>query len=433
MKKLIFLFIIIVLFIPVVAYAQTATPTLAPNGTSVTVIGDSLTTVPGAGRKLTESLADINLYSEIGRSWAQGLDTLTEVKNAGNLKDVLVFALGTNGGVSQANIESLIAAAAGKNIILMTIYRENVDWLETTNQAINSAATNPNVKIADWYTLASAHPEWFGTDGTHPSSSGYSAMADLIIEAIDSSGPNLTGTPNEGRSNCIITKVGNPIGVAPVCPTDSNQNNNPVVGPCGPLLTWAQTVNDSLEYGAPDPSTALHLRYYNRQMSNLFNCSYTALIRDGQAIHVNDLIDDRINHWYWCTYIVIDSFNLVGLKGGGGETLDLTQADVRDLHVFMDSTPGFQFVDYRTDQKNALARVRPGYAFFVEACFKSYCQGGAHTGIIKSIDIDTHGNGTIITLESNSTHKSHTWAVAEWDVINPDYAGRPLVGFGGPI
>ena len=201
MKKLIFLFIIIVLFIPVVAYAQTATPTLAPNGTSVTVIGDSLTTAPGAGRKLTESLADINLYSEIGRSWAQGLDTLTEVKNAGNLKDVLVFALGTNGGVSQANIESLIAAAAGKNIILMTIYRENVDWLETTNQAINSAATNPNVKIADWYTLASAHPEWFGADGTHPSLSGYSALADLIIEAIDSSDPNPTGTPHEGGSN----------------------------------------------------------------------------------------------------------------------------------------------------------------------------------------------------------------------------------------
>jgi lysophospholipase L1-like esterase len=218
MKKIILFFIVIVLFIPVVVYAQTATPTPAPSAASVTVIGDSLTTAPGAGRKLTESIADINLYSEIGRNWTQGLGMLTEVKNAGNLKEVLVFALGTNGGVSQANIESLITAAAGKNIILMTIYRENVDWLETTNQAINSAATNSNVKIADWYTLASAHPEWFGADGTHPSSSGYSALADLIIEAVEGSGPNLTGTPNEGRSNCVITKVGNPIGSPPPCP-----------------------------------------------------------------------------------------------------------------------------------------------------------------------------------------------------------------------
>ena len=206
-----------------------------------------------------------------------------------------------------------------------------------------------------------------------------------------------------------------------------------MIGPCGPLLAWAQTVSDHLELGAPDPSIATNGRYHNRQMSNIYNCNYSALKRDGQANIVNEVVDERINHWYWCTYIVLDSFNLVGLKGIDGEILDLTQADVRDLHIYMDSTAGFQFVDYRTDKKNALAKVRPGYAFFVEACFKSYCAGGAHTGIIKSIDIDTRGNGSIITLESNSTVKSHTWAIAEWEVIGPDYAGRPLVGFGGPI
>lgn len=420
--------------VPFIAHAQTASPTLSPEVTSVTIIGDSLTTIPGAGGRLSESFEDINLYSEEGRSWTQGLEVLNEVKNGGNLKEVLVFALGTNGRVTQANIDSLITAAPGKNIVLMTIYRENVDWLESTNQVINNADSNPNIKVADWYTLASTHPEWFGADGTHPNSNGYIALADLILQTVESAGPNPTNPPNPGTSNCVITKVGNPTGVAPICPTEgSNQNNNPVVGPCGPLLTWAQTVNDRLELGAPDPSTELHFRYHNRQMSNINNCNYPALKRDGQANHVNDVVDERINHWYWCTYIVIDSFNLVGLKGGNGEVLDLTQGDVRDLHIFMDSTEGFQFVDYRTDKKNALAKVRPGYAFFVEACFRSYCQGGAHTGIIKTIEVDNRGNGTIITLESNSTDKSHTWAVAEWEIVDPDYAGRPLVGFGGPI
>ena len=219
MKKLILLLIIISLLAPAIAYAQTATPTPSPNSISVTIIGDSLTTIPGAGRKLSESFDDINLFSEIGRNWTQGLGTLTEVKNAGNLKDVLVFALGTNNGVTQADIESLIAAAPGKTIVLMTIYRENVSWLVSTNQAINNAVTNPNVKIADWYTLASTHPEWFGDDGTHPSPSGYTALADLLIETIGSSSPNPTNPPNPGTSNCVITKVGNPTGVAPVCPT----------------------------------------------------------------------------------------------------------------------------------------------------------------------------------------------------------------------
>ncbi len=434
MKKIIFLFIFVSLLTPVIVYAQTVSPTSTPNSVSVTVIGDSLTTTPGAGRKLNESFEDINLLAEIGRNWTQGLGVLNEVKNGGGLKEVLVFALGTNGGVTQANIDSLIAAVPNKTIILMTIYRKNVTWLESTNQVINNAATNPNIKVADWYALASTHPEWFGADGTHPNSNGYTALADLIIQTVESADPNPTNPPNPGRSNCVITKVGNPTGVAPVCPTEgSNQNNNPVVGPCGPLLTWAQTVNDRLELGAPDPSTELHLRYHNRQMSYINNCSYTALTRDGQANHVNDVVDERINHWYWCTYIVIDSFNLVGLKGGGDEKLDLTQADVRDLHIFMDSTPGFQFVDYRTDKKNALAKVRPGYAFFVEDCFRSYCEGGAHTGLIKSIAVDERGNGEIITLESNSTSKSHTWTVVEWEVLSPDYAGRPLVGFGGPI
>lgn len=448
MKKIVFIVVFLILvFSPKKLLGQTATPTPPSGNIHVSIIGDSLTTDAGAGSRVKNLIPNAQIDARVGRPWSEGIKVINCVKDPQSdpafcnsvsltsLGDVVVFALGTNLGVTQANIDSLLTAVPDKKIVLMTVYRGDITWDDDANIRIRSAASsNPNIKIADWSTLASQHPEWFGSDGTHPSLSGYSALADLIIEAIDSSDPNPTGTPNEGGSNCVITKVGNPTGVAPVCLTNgSNQNSNPVVGPCGPLLTWAQTVNDRLELGAPDPSTALHLRYYNKQMSNLFNCNYTALTRDGQAIHVNDLIDDRINHWYWCTYIVIDSFNLVGLKGGGGETLDLTQADVRDLHIFMDSTPGFQFVDYRTDQKNALARVRPGYAFFVEACFKSYCQGGAHTGIIKSINVDTHGNGTIITLESNSTHKSHTWAVAEWEVINPDYAGRPLVGFGGPI
>lgn len=219
MKKIIFLFIFVSLLTPVIVYAQTASPTSTPNSVSVTVIGDSLTTTPGAGRKLNESFEDINLLAEIGRNWTQGLGVLNEVKNGGGLKEVLVFALGTNGGVTQANIDSLIAAVPNKTIILMTIYRKNVTWLESTNQVINNAATNPNIKVADWYALASTHPEWFGADGTHPNSNGYTALADLIIQTVDSAGPNPTDSQNPGGGNCVITKVGNPLGTPPVCPT----------------------------------------------------------------------------------------------------------------------------------------------------------------------------------------------------------------------
>lgn len=415
MKKLILLLIIISLFAPVIAYAQTATPTSSPSSRSVTVIGDSLTTTLGAGRRLSENFDDINFYSEIGRNWTQGLGILTEVKNAGNLKDVLVFALGTNGGVSQANIESLIAATPGKTIVLMTIYRENVGWLETTNQAINNAATNPNIKIADWHTLASTHPEWFGDDGTHPSSSGYTALADLLTETIGSSDPNPTNPPNPGTSNCVITKVGNPTGVAPVCP-ESGTNGPPVVGPCGPLLTWAQRVSGSLERG--------QATWYNRMMADISNgpeCNfYNAYKRTGQ-----NLSDPLAVYWYWCTFIVIDSYNLAGLSG-----MDLTHADVVDMHLYMTNTPGYQFLDYRTDKRGALSRVRPGYAFFVEKVFLE--NQGNHTGLINTISLDSRGNGTITTLESNNYNKSNTWVVAGWNILNPDYGDRPLVGFGGP-
>lgn len=432
MKKIALFFFFIVFAYPFVVFGQTTTP--QTDNTSLTIIGDSLTTDEGAGTKLKQAFTDIHIDAEVGRSWPGGLTELNNLVTSDELKDVLVFALGTNNGITQININDLISIVPDKKIVLMTIYRGDVDWDDDANTLIRNAATsNPNIKVADWNTMASAHPEWFGPDGTHPTTTGYSALADLIIQAVNSSMLNPTTPPSSNRSNCVITKVGNPAGVAPVCPTDSNQNNNPVIGPCGPLLTWAQTINDRLELGAPDPSTELHYRYHNRQMNNIYNCNYSALKRDGQATQVNDLVDERINHWYWCTYIVIDSFNLTGVKGLSGEALDLTQADVRDLHIFMDSTPGMQFVDYRTNKKTALSKVRPGYAFFVESCFRSYCAGGAHTGIINSINIDNHGNGTIITLESNNTSKSHTWPVAEWEVIEPDYAGRPLVGFGGPI
>lgn len=414
-------------FFPPKLLGQTATLTPPSAATSVTIIGDSLTTDAGAGTKLKQAFTDIQIDSEIGRPWSTGLTILNNLKNTGLIKNIVVFALGTNqgdsqvNGVSQANIDSLLAAVPDKKIVLMTIYRGDVSWDDQANNLIRSAASsNPDIKIADWSTLASQHPEWFGSDGTHPSPTGYNELARIIQEAINSSGsgPNPTDSPNPGKSNCVITKVGNPIGVAPLCP-DGDSESQPVEGPCGPVLTWAQTISNSLERG--------QATWYNRMMTSISNgtpadCpSYTAYKRTGQG-----LSDPFALYWYWCTFIVLDSYNLAGLTG-----MDLTQADVRDMHIFMANTPGYHFVDYRTDKKGALSKIRPGYAFFVEKVFLQH--QGNHTGLIHTINIDSHGNGTITTLESNNYNKSNTWNVAEWEVLNPDYGNRPLVGFGGPI
>jgi hypothetical protein len=215
--------------------------------------------------------------------------------------------------------------------------------------------------------------------------------------------PQLTHAQLRTDSNNVTTRVGSPTVQAPDA------------GSLEAILSWAQRINDALEPALWD--------FRNKMMADICNTdNYCAHKRLGLSDSVNQLTLDAI---YWCTFIVVDSFNLAGNKG-------LTQEShlaVVNMIRFFKSTPGYFYLDYQhEDPITILSQVKPGYAYFLVTSPSLEHRGAEHTGLVKSIQIDKYGNGSLTTVESNASVPGRTYPIVNGQVLESHY---PLRGFGG--
>jgi lysophospholipase L1-like esterase len=122
----------------------------------------------------------------VSRHAYQGVEAVEERAREGLLERVVVVDLGTNddpGAVSRfAGYVREVVRAAGPSrcVIWSTIHRPPYAGVSYNgyNAALRSLdARYPNLHVFDWAALAATHPEWFGSDGVHPSMAGYRARA----------------------------------------------------------------------------------------------------------------------------------------------------------------------------------------------------------------------------------------------------------------
>jgi lysophospholipase L1-like esterase len=155
--------------------------------------GDSLTVGTGAylssflpGWSITES-------GRVGRHAAEGPRAVTSLDSS--LPRVLVISLGTNDDPTAvaafAGVVRRIEAAAGRTrcVIWSTVARPPYNGVayDGYNRVLKqTAATYANFLIFDWQALSRLHPEWFGSDGVHPSADGYRARAAAIARLVKS-------------------------------------------------------------------------------------------------------------------------------------------------------------------------------------------------------------------------------------------------------
>lgn len=177
------------------------------------------------------------------------------------------------------------------------------------------------------------------------------------------------------------------------------------------ILDWNNKINAALQTGLGT--------YYNKMLTNIDNGGYSAVKRQGIVAGTGS------NGLYWCTNSIIDSYNLAGLKG-----LGLNHQSVLNMRrFFADQPSGYKYLDYRTgDHEDILKKVHPGYAMLMQSVFDHHTANGQHVNMIKTINIDSRGDGTITTYDSNSSSKGHTYPVDGWTITKTKY---PVVGFGG--
>jgi hypothetical protein len=157
------------------------------NAGQVTAVGDSVmldyqdplkTTIPG-----------INVDASVSRQWSEGEQILQTLKADGQLGGDVIVGLGTNGPITDSDFDNIMAILGGASRVVFVNVHVDRPWQDPNNAVLASGATRyPNAVVADWATLATQNPGWFGADGTHLAidGAGADALAQLVATTLSS-------------------------------------------------------------------------------------------------------------------------------------------------------------------------------------------------------------------------------------------------------
>ena len=170
------------------------------DGSNVTIIGDSITN--GARGALQEALPKAEIIAEGGKLFARGgssenpsgLEILEKLRAEGKLRQVVVFALGTNSTVTKDDVNAVLnVIGPDKQVFFVT----NYDMVRTNkysnNNKLFSAAVDSynNVGLVDWKNAvltASSKPSDYirdeGSMAVHLTSAGQKLFAETIKDAV---------------------------------------------------------------------------------------------------------------------------------------------------------------------------------------------------------------------------------------------------------
>ena len=120
------------------------------------------------------------------RQFSAAEELFSSYESQGLAGRVVVFALGTNGNVTDDAVDSLMELVGDKRIVVFVTTRSPQGWVSSTNAALKAAADRyDNVHIVDWYSYSEGRNDLFDGDGTHLSSQGAKEYVALIHDAVE--------------------------------------------------------------------------------------------------------------------------------------------------------------------------------------------------------------------------------------------------------
>jgi peptidoglycan/LPS O-acetylase OafA/YrhL len=156
-----------------------------PPPPSVTMIGDSV--LLGAEGAIAAKLEnDLVIDATVSRQFKHADDVAAVLASTGDLGDVVVLHLGTNGAFSGETFDEVMTYLADVDRVIVFNAKVPRRWESNVNGTIASGADRwPDVEIVDWNTIAGSHPEWFNDDLVHLNRTGMVAYADLLNQTIN--------------------------------------------------------------------------------------------------------------------------------------------------------------------------------------------------------------------------------------------------------
>ena len=144
-------------------------------GESLTAVGDSV--LLGSSQVLKSALAGADVHATVGWQAADVLSTLKRLKAAGELRDVALVHLGTNGYVYEDQLRQILTTLADAKRIILVNSQVPRRWMRPNNALLERIAPEfPNVVLMRWSDLSRSRPEYFISDGIHLTPRGQRAF-----------------------------------------------------------------------------------------------------------------------------------------------------------------------------------------------------------------------------------------------------------------
>ena len=161
---------------------DTTVPTAVRTRGTALCIGDSV--MLGASPALYDTLSMCRIVdATTSRQFRHGDDVVRDYRDRGQLGEVVVVHLGTNGPVTAAEFDDLLRALRGVDRVAIVNVQTHGrrSWEAETNAVLAAGVRRwRNTVLLDWRGFSQAHPDWFASDGIHLSAAGAGGYAALI-------------------------------------------------------------------------------------------------------------------------------------------------------------------------------------------------------------------------------------------------------------
>jgi peptidoglycan/LPS O-acetylase OafA/YrhL len=120
------------------------------------------------------------------RQFKHADDVARDLRNAGDLGDIVILHLGTNGAFSSGTWDEVMTELSDRDRVIVLTIKVPRRWESSVNAAIRSGHERwPEVEIIDYKAFGDAHPELYISDGVHLTGLGRRTYAELLDREIN--------------------------------------------------------------------------------------------------------------------------------------------------------------------------------------------------------------------------------------------------------
>jgi peptidoglycan/LPS O-acetylase OafA/YrhL len=150
----------------------------------VTAIGDSV--MINIEPYLKQLIPGIVVDGKVGRQLVQAITEITNMKSNGNIGNVIIIQLGTNGPFTSEQLQALYQSLGNPKQVIFVNTRVPRAWESEVNSLLAKfVLSTPQTTLVDWFTISANQPGYFTPDGVHLSPEGASVLAKIINDAIE--------------------------------------------------------------------------------------------------------------------------------------------------------------------------------------------------------------------------------------------------------